>query len=77
MDKNYTQFTMRIDNEVYKHLKESAEKHKRSIAKEIEYILEDWCKPSTYLGSASEEMNDACIRLLKVLKKEGQINIDI
>lgn len=37
-----TQFTMRLDNELYARLKESAEKNKRSIAKELEYIVESY-----------------------------------
>ena len=76
MDKNYTQFTMRIDNEVYEHVKNSAERNKRSIAKEIEYILEEWCKPPKDI-EVSKEMNAACVQLLKVLKQEGHIDIDI
>lgn len=35
-----TQFTMRMDNDLYAQLKESAERNKRSIAKELEYIVE-------------------------------------
>ena len=33
-------FTLRIDPELFEKLKSLAEKHKRSIAKEIEYLLE-------------------------------------
>lgn len=76
MDKNYTQFTMRIDNEVYQHVKESAERNKRSIAKEIEYILEEWCRPPQCVA-VSPKMQDAIKNFVTALKKEGHINIDI
>ena len=33
-------FTLRIDNKLYERVKESAQSNKRSVAKEIEYILE-------------------------------------
>ena len=68
----YTQFTMRIDNNVYKHVKESAAKNKRSIAKEIEYILEQWCNPPKNI-TVSENMSAAVQNLVDVLKKEGAI----
>lgn len=68
----YTQFTMRIDNEVYELVKHSAEKNKRSIAKEIEFILEQWCKPPKDI-EVTPEMNEAIIKLLKVFKKEGAL----
>ncbi len=35
-----TRFTMRIDSKLLEQIKEEAEKHKRSTAKEIEFILE-------------------------------------
>ena len=35
-----TRFTMRISNDLYAKVKEQAIKNKRSIAKEIEFILE-------------------------------------
>ena len=39
-----TRFTLRIDNAVLEKVKARAEKNKRSIAKEIEYILEQYLK---------------------------------
>lgn len=36
----YTQFTMRMDNGLYEQLKESAQKNRRSIAKELEHIVD-------------------------------------
>ena len=38
--KEETQFTMRMSNIVYNGLKKRAERHKRSIAKELEFITE-------------------------------------
>lgn len=35
-----TRFTMRISSELLERLRREAEKHKRSTAKEIEFILE-------------------------------------
>lgn len=35
-----TQFTMRLPNSLYSDLKKLAEENKRSIAKELEYIVE-------------------------------------
>ena len=40
MKENETQFTMRMSNDVYDGLKKRAERHKRSIAKELEFITE-------------------------------------
>lgn len=37
-----TRFTMRIDTELLNRIKAQAQKTKRSAAKEIEFILEDW-----------------------------------
>lgn len=41
---NQTRFTLRIDNDVLERVKERADRNKRSIAKEIEYILEQYLK---------------------------------
>lgn len=35
-------FTLRIDGELFEKVKSQAEKNKRSIAKEIEYLLEQY-----------------------------------
>lgn len=40
MREDETQFTMRMNNSVYERLKKRAERNKRSIAKELEYITE-------------------------------------
>lgn len=37
-----TRFTMRIDTELLNRIKAQATKSKRSAAKEIEFILEQW-----------------------------------
>ena len=37
-------FTLRIDSKLFELVKEQAEKNKRSIAKEIEYLLEQYFK---------------------------------
>ena len=39
-----TRFTMRIDTELLEQIKAEAAKNKRSAAKEIEYILEQYIK---------------------------------
>ena len=75
---DYTQFTMRISNDVYKHVQDSAKRNKRSIAKEIEYILEQWCLPPDFAGEPlSNEMQNAVVSLIRLMKKEGKTNIDI
>lgn len=35
-------FTLRMDSEIFEKVKKQAEKNKRSIAKEIEYLLEQY-----------------------------------
>ena len=42
--KETTQFTMRIENSLYEVIKQNAVKNKRSIAKEIEFELEQYNK---------------------------------
>ncbi len=37
-------FTLRMDSKLFNEIKRSAEKNRRSIAKEIEYILFQWTK---------------------------------
>lgn len=39
---NETRFTMRIDTALLNRIKEQAQENKRSAAKEIEFILEQW-----------------------------------
>lgn len=39
-----TQFTMRLENNLYQIIKDNAKKYKRSIAKEIEFELEEFNK---------------------------------
>lgn len=39
---NQTRFTLRVNTDVLNKVKESAENNKRSIAKEIEFILEKY-----------------------------------
>ncbi len=41
-----TRFTMRIETELLKKIKEEAQKTKRSTAKQIEFILEEWLRKS-------------------------------
>lgn len=42
MEENYVQFTMRMEKGLYEQLKESAAKNRRSIAKELEHITDDY-----------------------------------
>lgn len=37
-------FTLRMDNELFEVMKKQAEKNKRSVAKEIEHVLEQYLK---------------------------------
>ena len=37
-------FTLRMDNELFEMMKKQAEKNKRSVAKEIEHVLEKYLK---------------------------------
>lgn len=40
MSDDVKRFTLRMDTEIFNKVKEQAERNKRSIAKEIEFILE-------------------------------------
>lgn len=42
MEENNVQFTMRMDKDLYEQLKQSAQKNRRSIAKELEHITDDY-----------------------------------
>jgi hypothetical protein len=46
MQKEETRFTLRIDANLFENIKQQAEKHKRSAAKEIEFILEKYLAQS-------------------------------
>ena len=37
-----TRFTLRIDSTLFERIKQLAKENKRSAAKQIEFILEDW-----------------------------------
>jgi hypothetical protein len=39
---NEKRFTLRMDSDLFEELKKSAAKNRRSVAKEIEYILFQW-----------------------------------
>lgn len=39
-----TRFTLRIDTELYERIKEIAKANKRSCAKQIEFILDEWMR---------------------------------
>lgn len=47
IDTNEVRFTMRMENDLYERIKETAKKNKRSIAKEIEYHLEQSLEKDT------------------------------
>lgn len=47
MSNETKRFTLRMDEDVFEKIKEQAEKNKRSVAKEIEYVLEEHLKDST------------------------------
>ncbi len=42
--KSETRFTLRIDSELFETVKQLAKLNKRSSAKQIEFIIEDWLK---------------------------------
>ncbi|MCI8387128.1 MAG: hypothetical protein HFE63_01510 [Clostridiales bacterium] len=39
-----TRFTLRIDSEIFERIKYHAKKNKRSSAKQIEFILDEWLR---------------------------------
>jgi hypothetical protein len=43
-------FTLRIDNDILEKVKERAEENKRSMAKEIEFMLENYLKETKENG---------------------------
>lgn len=51
---NETRFTLRIDTQVFERVKDLAKKNKRSAAKQIEFILEDWLR-----HNADEELKES------------------
>lgn len=42
--KSETRFTLRIDSELFERIKHFAKLNKRSSAKQIEFILEEWLR---------------------------------
>ena len=46
MSTEQKRFTLRMDSELYEIIKKQAEVNKRSVAKEIEYILDQYTKES-------------------------------
>jgi len=42
MDNNGKRFTLRLDSDIFEIIKERAKQNKRSVAKEMEYILEKY-----------------------------------
>ena len=44
MEKERTQFTMRINTSLWETVKKEADKNKRSAVKEVEFILESYFK---------------------------------
>lgn len=68
-------FTMRIDEELLEKVRVSAEKYHRSLAKEVEYILDQYFKeppkPEEYF--ASSETDKILRRLAELMKEHGAI----
>lgn len=52
---NEKRFTLRMDAELFELIKQTAEKNKRSTAKEIEFILEDFLKRNKLLPDNQKE----------------------
>ena len=65
MSKNEKIFTFRVDSYLLDYLKERADRNKRSIAKELEYIVEE-----LYLQE-HKAVNDCLEKLLEVAEKEN------
>lgn len=59
---NEIRFTMRMDKELYEKLKASAKVNKRSIAKELEYLVE-------LQFDTAEDMNDQIKNIQSMLNK--------
>lgn len=49
MEENYVQFTMRMEAGLYEQLKKSAQKNRRSIAKELENIVDIYINKNDYI----------------------------
>ena len=41
-NEDVTRFTMRLPNDIYENVKELAESNKRSVAKQIEFIIDQY-----------------------------------
>ena len=52
---NEKRFTLRMNAELFELIKQTAEKNKRSNAKEIEFILEDFLKRNNLLPDNQKE----------------------
>lgn len=62
---DYTQFTMRMQNDVYNGLKARAERNRRSIAKELEHITEQ------ALAQDAKELEERIKKLLSIIDQEN------
>lgn len=68
-------FTMRIDEKLLDKIRISAETNKRSIAKEIEYVLEQYytdCSPK--IGFNSSEVDALMTRFVELINEHGCIS---
>lgn len=63
---NEVRFTMRMSSDLYERLKQRANRLKRSIAKEIEYIVEQ------KITADEKEINNQFLGLVAALMKEGK-----
>ncbi|WP_370858491.1 Arc family DNA-binding protein [Megamonas funiformis] len=52
---NEKRFTLRMNADLFELVKQSAERNKRSTAKEIEFIIEDFLKKNNILPDESKE----------------------
>ena len=64
MKENETQFTMRMENGLYQRLKKRAERNKRSLAKELEYITEQ------ALDRDDKKMDEILTKIFAAYKNE-------
>lgn len=62
-------YSLRIDEDLFEHVKKSAEKNKRSIAKEIEFVLENFYILNPNYGETIRMEEEDLVKLMEILKR--------
>ena len=72
-------YTLRIDEELFNKVKESADKNCRSVAKQIEFILQQHYSLNTEPQNAynSPEVDEILNKLFRLLKKHKAITAEL